>query len=88
MKLKKLIKLFDPLNEVVIWTPFEEDGDDPAWQGTLLDLPWHYLDYKVSKFDKNDDEPIRVSYYNKTFSNGAKGIEPILIFHLVEPEEE
>lgn len=46
MKLKKLLKLFDPFcTNITVWT--EDDKDESAFQGYLSDLPYWLLDMEI-----------------------------------------
>lgn len=54
MKLKDLLKVVDPLVNVNIWTQYDEDNE-PAFSGSMLDIPWIYLDFKIG-FPKGKDE--------------------------------
>jgi hypothetical protein len=44
MKLKDIIKMFDPLSAIIIYETGEEDE---VWSGSVLDIPWYYLDYYI-----------------------------------------
>lgn len=46
MKLKKLLKLFDPFcTNITVW--IEDEKDKPAFQGFLSDLPYWLLDMEI-----------------------------------------
>lgn len=60
MKMKKFIKLVDFLTTIRIFTP--DDGDEPEWEGYLLEMPWYYLDYKIGRPAGDDEEPIYIYY--------------------------
>ena len=46
MKLKKLLKLFDPFcTNITVW--IEDDKDKPVFQGFLSDLPYWLLDMEI-----------------------------------------
>lgn len=48
MKLKKLLKLFDPFStNITVWM-LEDDENDPVFQGYLSDLPYWLLDTKIN----------------------------------------
>lgn len=61
MKFKKWMKVVDPICDVSIWTQY--DNDAPAFEGSLLDVPWYFLDYEIGRADNNSDEPIIISTY-------------------------
>lgn len=47
MKLKKLLKLFDPFcTNITVWKS-EDDENEPAFQGYLSDLPYWLLDTEI-----------------------------------------
>ena len=58
LKLNDVIRLFDPLVRVVVWTDDqdpEDDNEEPAYEGSLLDLPWYFLDYEIGSYDPEWD---------------------------------
>lgn len=52
MKLNDVIKLFDCLINVKIWV--KEDGDESAFEGSLIDIPWIYLDMYIDVDDNGE----------------------------------
>lgn len=67
MKFKKWMKMVDPICDVVIWT--QDDEDEPAFEGSLLDVPWYFMDFKIGRADKKDyDEPIYISQHTNKFN--------------------
>lgn len=57
MKLKKLIKLFDPLNYIRIFSN-TEDEEELIYEGTIFDIPWWIVELKIPQKLKNGEEPI------------------------------
>ena len=63
MKLADLLKVVDPILDVHIWTQFDDEESGPSFSGSMLDIPWIYLECKIG-FPKGKDEgelPIYVS---------------------------
>lgn len=58
LTLNDIIRMFDPLTYVVIWTQDNDETSGPDWIGHLLDLPWFYLDGVIGSKNPKDDEPI------------------------------
>lgn len=83
MKLKKWIKFVDPLADIVIYTQDSKE-DEPAYEGSLLNMPWYYMDMEIGREDDSCDEPIYISMKEKTFLNGTKSKIPIVIINLIE----
>jgi len=52
MKLKKIIKYFDGLSNVIIWLEDEyndeEEPEEPIYEGLVMDIPWYILDFYLS----------------------------------------
>ena len=69
LKIKDVIYLFDPVVDIVIWT--QEDTEEPSYEGSMLNMPWYYLDYELGSYDPHDDEPISVRH---DLGNGREGI--------------
>lgn len=80
MKLKKFIKLLDPIGDIIIWT--DGCGDEPVYEGSILDMPWIYLDYQIGRVEGEDDEePVYISKRHKN----QYGVElPCLVINLIE----
>lgn len=55
MKVKDLLKVVDPIIDVDIWTQFDDEESGPSFSGSMLDLPWIYLDFEIG-FPKGKDE--------------------------------
>ena len=55
MKLVDLLKVVDPILDVYIWTQFDTEESGPSFSGSMLDIPWIYLDKKIG-FPKDKDE--------------------------------
>ena len=75
MKLKKFLKLIDPISfDVRI---FINNDEEPIFEGSALDIPWGFIDLKIGRIDKSDkDEPI---YFYHT-ENG----DPACVINLIE----
>lgn len=58
MKFKDIINLLDPLSRVVLWIDSQDDDEEPAFDGYIMDIPWIYLDYEINA---EMDYKIRVS---------------------------
>ena len=68
MILKEWIKLVDPIVDVVIWT--QDDKDEPAFEGSVLDIPWWLADCEIGRADSFDcDEPIYISTHTNRFNH-------------------
>lgn len=79
MKFGKWMKnIIDPLCDVEIWT--QDEPDEPAFKGSILDIPWYFMDFEIGREDPKDkDEPIFISY--KINSNNV--ILPVLVVNLI-----
>lgn len=53
MKLKKLVKLFSFCDSVIIWG---SDNETPLFEGSILEIPWTFMNYKIGRKNKEDDE--------------------------------
>jgi len=82
MKLKKWLKMVDPLVDVVIYTP--DDDEVPAFEGSALDIPWSLTDYKLGRKDDDTEEPIYISVKEKTYANGNVGTVPVIIINVID----
>lgn len=79
MILKDWLKCIDPLLvDVVIWT--SDDREEPAFEGSVLDIPWYLVDYSIGRgeFSENEDEPIYFSI--KKNENGV--ILPLIVINV------
>jgi len=77
MKLKKFLKLIEPLDEVTIYTQYDEDGS-PTYEGDILHIPWWLMnDAKVVKM-KNEDKPAHLWYKENEHGN----LEGIMIINV------
>ena len=73
-KLGDVIRMFDPLVHIIVWT--NEDTPDapdaePAYEGSLFDLPWYFLDYEVGG---EDDEWDGAFCFRDDIGNGRPGL--------------
>ena len=64
MKLKKLIKLFDPLNYIKIFSN-TQDEEEPIYEGIIFDIPWWIVELKIPQKLKNGEEPIHTWWVEK-----------------------
>ena len=64
MKLKKWLKYVDPIVDVVIYTD-KTPNDNPAFQGSLFDLPKKYKKMKIGRpsSDTSGEEPIFITHF-------------------------
>ena len=80
-QLKDIIKLIDPLSYVALWVNDEDwvDDEEPAFKGTVMDIPWVYLDFYLYKDEKEDIYPLspRITETGKD----------LLVINLVEKEK-
>lgn len=53
MKLNDVIRLFEPFIDVKIWIK-EDEENEPAFEGSLIDIPWIYLDMYIDVNDKGE----------------------------------
>ena len=67
MKFKKWMKCIDPIVDVIIWT--QDDDEEPAFEGSLLDMPWYYMDFQISRADGDCEEPIYISEHTNKYGN-------------------
>ncbi len=49
MKLKKIIKYLDCLSYCKIWI---NDEENPIYEGSVLDIPWHLLNLSLNNDDR------------------------------------
>lgn len=77
MKLKKFMKLIDPIVDVIIWT--NDDNEEPSFEGSILNIPWWYLDLKIGRRPEDSEEPIYISEHTNKF--GHK--EPCIVINLL-----
>ena len=71
MKLKKLLKLFDPLGQIRIFS--DEDDEEPIYEGIILDTPWWIVELPIAK-EINGQEPIHTWY-----TEGSNYTEGLLV---------
>lgn len=74
MKFKKWMKVIDPIVDVVIWT--QDDDKEPAYKGSLLDVPWYYIDWQIGNKDNDIDPPIYISKDDETGN-------PVIVVNLI-----
>lgn len=79
MKLINWIELIDPIVDVVIFVDAEEEK---RYEGSLLDMPWYLINHEIGRFDKDEEEPIFISYKENKY--GA--ILPTITINLISPE--
>ena len=61
MKSKKLLKLMDGTDRVTLWT--NDDEENPAFEGFVMDVPWYLTEYKIGRED-DEEEPIFMTICN------------------------
>ena len=50
MKLRKFLKVMDPLVRCKIWTSDQaEDATTPEFEGWLMDIPWYFTEYEIGR---------------------------------------
>ena len=82
MKLKDLLKVVDPIVDVDIWTQYDDEESGPSFSGSMLDIPWVYLNYKIGlpKGKEKGELPV----YIATHTN-KRGVElPCMIINLID----
>ena len=71
--------IVEPIVDVVIWTQ-DCDEDSPAFEGSLLDVPWYFLDFKINT---DEDEPIYISLKDDKDYLGRPIKHPVLVVNLI-----
>ena len=81
MRLKDLLKVVDPIVDVDIWV----DGDDeePAFSGSMLDIPWTYLNYKIA-LPATKENKGELPIYITSHTNDHLVTLPIMVINLME----
>lgn len=79
MKFKKLLKLLDPIGDIIIWSP--DDEEEPEFQGSIIDIPWYFLNYKIGRPNFDKEESIWIADH---ISENDK--RPALVIHLIPPD--
>ena len=77
MKFKEWMKVVDPICDVVIWT--QDDNDTPAFEGSLLDVPWYFMDYEIGRKEDKSEEPIFISTYTNKYGHKM----PVIVVNLI-----
>ena len=78
MTLKKWMKCINPIVDVVIWTN-DDDDETPSFEGSMLDIPWWYLDCEIGCYDEDIDEPIYITEHKNKFGRN----EPCIVINLL-----
>lgn len=80
-QLKDIIRLIDPLSHVALWVNDEDwaDDEEPAFEGSAMDVPWIYLDFYLYKDEKKDVYPM--------MSAVTENKGDLLVINLVEKEK-
>lgn len=73
MKLKKFLPLIDCLTKVEIQT--QDCESDPAFTGSILDIPWIYLNMKITRPNEYADEPVCIDIVDG---------QPVMVINLLE----
>lgn len=80
MKLKKFLKMIDPVGiNVVIWTQDSTVEDGPEYEGTVFNIPWWLMDCHIGRVD-DPEEPI----YMYTKENEYKALIPTIVINVIE----
>ena len=59
MKLRKWLKNINPISlNIVVWDEDSIKDEEPVYAGSIWDLPWWVAEGKISRLNKDDDEPI------------------------------
>ena len=61
MKLSELIRHLDATGFIKIYTP--DSGDEPEYEGGILDIPWYFLDYSLDTDKGGEYEAIGARIY-------------------------
>ena len=87
MKLKDLIKLFDPLGMIKIYgnDNFDEEDPEPLYEGVILNIPWWIVERPIAK-EVDGEEPVH-TWYHKSVNGYIEGLL-ILTVDLKEEESE
>jgi hypothetical protein len=52
MKLKDFLKYFDGLDYIILW--HKDEPEEPVYEGTIFDVPFGWINYKLTLPDKDD----------------------------------
>lgn len=88
MKIGELIKFIDWLSKITIWTPDcgDEEDAEPAYSGTVMDMPWYFMDYTIGRVDRDTEEPIYIGMEHKENKN-KDSYEPIMVINAYNEKE-
>ena len=81
MKLKKFLKLIDPIGTyVVIWTPESAEEDKPIYEGDIFDIPWWLMECRIGRANDDLEEPIHIY----TQKNEHDVLIPTIVINVIE----
>ena len=90
MKVEKFIRLIDPLTRIIMWNAEDieiegEDKAEPTYDGYLMNMPWHYLDYKIGRPAGEDEPPVYASNVDHKIGDHK---EAAIIINILPPDWE
>ncbi len=77
MKLKKFLKIMDPIIQVEIFNQIDEE---PVFHGCLMDVPWGLANKEIGRADNSKEEPIFIT--ERTNEYGVK--LPCITINIIE----
>lgn len=80
MKLKKLLKMIDPIGDIIIWT--SDNDEEAVFEGSIMDTPWWLLDLKIGR-GKDDEDPNEPPMFLTTRTNEYGTKLPCLVVNLI-----
>ena len=72
MKLKDFLKYFDGLDYIILW--HESDSEEPVYEGTMFDVPFGWINCKITPPDKQSWDGIHISKIE-----GKKGNDVLIV---------
>lgn len=84
MKLKKLLKIMDMIDYVVIWD--NDDDEEPAFEGCVMDVPWYLTEAKIIAPNEADGA-VFIANYGVPKDRPAKWKEDtaVMVIHITLP---
>ena len=75
MKLKKFLKIMDPLIRCKIYTSDQPDDDEvPEFQGWLMDIPWYLTEYEIGMSENYSSSYEPICFYDHIDDEGHPGL--------------
>jgi len=66
MILRDWLEQVDPIVDVEIWTP--DDNEEPAFAGSALEIPWVYINYRLAtKKEMEGEYPIFIGIHTNQY---------------------